>query len=97
MSEEKKRTRIYRRAGLYIPHNRLRLGLKKAVGKRKFQKHVTLLCAANAEYLLQQLLVDSASRTGDANYIQAPHIHKSVNDKQSPVYGVFPTNIGGIH
>ena len=97
MSEKKHNVRSFKRAGLHIPHYNLRSSIKSAAGKRRIQKNSPICLASYTEFLLTQLLVETSKQLGDEKYIEARHLHKTLNDKSSPVYGVFPQKIGGIH
>lgn len=99
--EEKKTTkktgRLWKKAGLHLPAERVGKRIRKDVGKRRVQKNTHILMCAHTEYLISMLLKRAADEVSKSKYIESSHLNTALHDTSSPVYGVFPMQIGGIN
>lgn len=95
-SEKKKKERKHVKAGLVMPSQRVGKMIRKKFPKRRIQKHVDIAVTAYAEYMLRELLKDSADKA-TKNILKPEHIHVALNDETCGVRGMFPTQISGLY
>jgi|GWRWMinimDraft_12_1066020.scaffolds.fasta_scaffold10209_2 histone H3/H4 len=98
MSDKKKNVRKHIQAGLIMPSQRVGKMIRKRFPKRRIQKHVDIAVTACAEYMLRELLKDSADKVDEGKkYMKPEHIHQALNSKTCEVRGMFPSQISGLY
>lgn len=99
MSEKKKNNvRTHVKAGLVMPSQRVGKMLRKKFPKRRIQKNVAIAVTAYAEYMLRELMKDSADNVEDKkSYLKPEHIHAALNNTTCGFKGMFPLQISGLY
>ena len=94
---EKKQSRT-KRANLHFPIYKVRRQIKAKLGpKRRLQKNVEVVVTALAEFVVQQLLITASEKVVKGNYIDASHLHTTINENDSEVAGIFPKHATGMY
>lgn len=89
---------IYKRAGLHLPAARYNKQIKQGLrGNHKVAKYTSVATVALLEFMATHLLEGAVKHVGDKKNIRPEHIHAALNDEKSPIFGVFPKNVTGLH
>lgn len=96
--EKVKVARATTRAGLAFQIGPVKKVIKEVCGKKKTGKTVAAQVAALAELCGTSLLVlaDNQAKNTEKK-IEPHHIHEALSFDASPLKGVFPVIIGGLH
>ena len=96
--EKVKVARATTRAGLSFQIGPVKKTVKAVCGKKKVGKTVPAQLTALIEFCIASLLVFANDQAKDTEKKLEPHhIHVALSFEASPLKGVFPENIGGLH
>ena len=95
-ADKKMKVRVHHKAGLHLSMPKLKRAWREKINRR-MQKNVMVIPTACTEFVLLKLLQGTSEHLGETTHMKPEHLFCELNNPKSPVYGVFPKNVGGLH